>query len=385
MPTYYDDAAGTRKSGVLRFYDDPLGVRHNLSGNWRLDKGTSGGGETPVDPNPGGGSGNLPLMFVYPGPGESDASIEATLGQRPQGLCVYVQRPQLSTMVGTLSTLVRKGLHLQVGVGAPNDKPPTYPNGSLELMKGLADGTPLAVDFWSTLLTNMNTVSRVNPNIIVKIAPIVEPETGYMQSSHNSTSIALGEPISGTPTPTPASRARTLATIGRFHSEFYALAASLAPLCVRSLWIGGTSLRNTERNLMFDAMPDAWGPQEILTDPYNNARNLTHTAITTWKPKVDAWRVAGQAHNRHWVRWGRPPIGLGETGIDKLAYADAEMVPWISTMYEAAVELKLTQVNYFNSSGPNGQQAILNAANPRASAAFSGEITQAKQALAASA
>lgn len=386
MPTYYDLPDGTRVTGELRYFDTPVGVRVSLSGEGVV---TSGGGDTPVDPNPGGGFPQLPLMFIWPGGGNSTASMTSTLGQAPQGWCQYVQRPDLDRMVANLSPLARAGYHLQVGCGAPNDKPPTYPSGSLELMKGLADGTTFAVNWWTEYLVNMDTISQINPNITIRIAPIVEPETGYMQGSHNSTSAALGEPTSGTPT----QRAQTLATLGKFHAEFFKLAAIYAPKCIRCLWIGGTAQQYAARNLMFDAIPTGAGPQEILTDPYNNAKNLTARAIDTWRPKVDDWRNTGAQHNAHWLRWGSPRIGLGETGISSgrtaadgtvtPVYSDAEMVPWIESMYEAAVTLRLTIVNYFNSKGPNGNQQIINASFPQAVAALSGEITQAKQALAA--
>lgn len=375
---YIVDANGVKRQVTLRELYTPLGVRRLLSGN--VNGSSTSTPTPPVDPNPpSGGGGDLPLMIVYPGPGRTTDSITASLGQAPQGWCVYVQRPQLSTMVGLLSPYARAGLHLHIGCGAPNDKPPNYPNGSLELMKGLGDRSAFALDFWTTFCQNMQTVAKVNPNVKVKVAPIVEPETGFMQTGHASTSSSYGEPTSGA-----TGRPLTLAAFGRFYTEFYKLMAEHAPACIRTMWLGGSLGRNVERNAMFAPIPDANGPQEIVTDPYNNNLNLAHRAVDTWRPHVDNWRLTTGAHYSHWSRWGKPPIGLGETGIDKLAYTQAQMLPWLESMYDGAVALNLTQVNYFNSSGPNGNQQILGTAGyEQATATFSGEITQAKQALAA--
>lgn len=316
---------------------------------------------------------SAPLFYVYPGPSETEESITNTLGQQPQGITLYVQRQQVGSLVSLLTPLVKKKYHLQVGCGAANDKT-AFPQGSLELMKGLADRTPLAVAWWTEYLTRCETVAKLDPGLLVILAPLVEPETGYMQGSHNSTSVALGEPTTGT----PAQRPKTLETIGRFHSEFYKLAAAKAPSCIKALWIGGTALRYAERNAMFSAMPV--GPQRILTDPYNH-QHSTDTAKQTWAPKIADWRSAAGKHHSHFVRWNSPPIGLGETGIKRTAYTDAEMAAWLSTFYEGAVELDLVSVNYFNSAGPIGNEAILNSGFPQSVAAYSGELTQAKAAI----
>lgn len=384
MVHYLDDPVNGRRTVKPKYIDTYVGTRRTLSGKVVLSPGsTTPDPETPPPP-----VGNKPIMFVWSGV-VTESQAVTTLGQKPQGWCRYVQRNQLGTMVRDLTAVASQGLHLHVGCGAASDKT-AFPEGSRELMLGLANKTAFAVDFWTTYLQNLNTVARAHPGVIVKAAGMVEPETGWVQGAHGSTSVALGEPTSGT----AAQRAKTLAAIGRFHAEWFNLARVHAPLIIPTLWIGGTGLRNTERNLMFDAMGDGEGPGEVLTDPYNNNKDLTERPSDTWRPFVNAFRATGGAHYRHWQRWGTPPIGLGETGIahHKPAtatrpavevYTDAEMVAWLVNVYDDAVTMGLTQVNYFNSSGPNGVQAIINAEYPRAAAALSGEITQAKRALAA--
>lgn len=376
MANYYDDAAGTRWTVTPKYFDGPLGSRRNLSGSFSWN----GSGQTPTVPPTTGDANHILGMY----PKVSDSTLKSALGQLPRLLSSYHQPAEImgTAWVATEEARMKAGIHTCHLYASVKDTQ-SNPTLARDNVRAMLAGNPPA-----GLVNYMNQAQALSvkyPDVTQTIHFTGEVEVGINQSSPGSLSGGYGSLLADNGGDVTA----TFRDVGRYYQECFDLCDDLAPNVNRAFWMGGSMTGNNaaNRNTFFSQITNP--PTFVPGDPYNNQVNLSERPRDTWASWTNQWRSTTGVHRSHYVRWGEPPLALNETGIpwEKVSnhdprYNDSQRAAWISQMYEDMVYLDLRHVIYFNSSGDYAQ-AIIPGTWPQSVAAFSGEITQDKQAAVA--
>jgi hypothetical protein len=364
----YDDPAGVRHNVTLKHYDTSLGSRRDLSNGWRFDSPTA---PPPPPPPPPPTPTTTPQVLWYPSSRITDAGSISAFGQRPQGWASYWQPANYKSLVSVEGARMAAGGHIINSYASLKDTT-ANPTASRDGVLGMLAGNPAndLVDY----ITLSEQVASQYPNQFYCVHPMGEVEVLYNQTkSGASTQLAsLFNYYSNDET-------AIMTALGQFMNGFFDLVDQIGPSLYRTFWMGGSqsTANNRIRNTFYSQItnPPSW----ITSDPYQNSYNPNNKPVNTWQPDYNLYVASTGAHHSHYLRWGSPQMAFNEIGINHSVYTDAEMATWISQIVEGAVTLNLHHVCYFNSSGPNGNQFITGGAYPQAVAAFSGEITQAKQ------
>lgn len=307
----------------------------------------------------------------YPSSRITDAGSISALGQRPQGWASYWQPTNYKNLVSVEGARMAAGGHIINSYASIKDTA-TDPTASRDGVLAMLAGNPRAdlVDY----ITLSEQVASQHPNQFYCVHPMGEVEVLYNQTKNN-TSTQLASLFAYYSNDETA----IMTALGQYMNAFFDLVDAIGPSLDRTFWMGGSqsTANNRIRNTFYSQItnPPSW----ITSDPYQNSYNPANKPINTWQPDYNLYVSSTGAHHSHYLRWGSPQLAWNEIGINHNVYTDAEMATWISQVVEGAVALNLHHVVYFNSTGPNGAQFITGGTWPQSVAAFSGEITQAKQ------